>query len=111
MKKTIFIALITVISFQLKAQQSAAGQYSQKVAQRMKDSLGLSVGQQDQLYQINMQIASQKASVWKRYTDNNSIRVHLQAIENTRDSLYRTVITEHQMILYRQKKENLLSNN
>lgn len=99
------------ISSHLNAQQSAAGQYSEKVAQRMKDSLGLSVGQQNLLYEVNMQIAALKASVWKRYADNDSIRVHLQAIENTRDSLYRAVITEQQMTLYKQKKGNLLSNN
>lgn len=113
MKKILLPAgLIFFISCCVEAQQNYGENYAIKVAHRMKDSLSLSEEQRVQLYNINMRINNQKADVWQKYGSSDSlIAVHLQPIENSRDSLYRPVLGEKKYILYRTKKRNLISNN
>jgi hypothetical protein len=78
----------------------------------MKDSLSLSTAQRIEIYKLNTQIGQAKAAVWKKYDGNEElIRVHLQQIEDKRDSLYRVVLGEEKFNLYREKKRFLLNNN
>ena len=91
--------------------QSASEQIADKIAQKMKDSLSLSTQQKTQLYTINIQLSDQKASVRQQYTGTDSLRIKMQRVENSRDSLYRPVLGEEKFILYRQKKRNLVNNN
>ncbi|MFT3822666.1 MAG: hypothetical protein QM731_02055 [Chitinophagaceae bacterium] len=92
--------------------QSDAESVSKKIAQRMKDSLALTAVQMQNIYDINMQLHQQRVAVWQQYNNNRpQIQSHLQLIENTRDSLYKPVLTAEQFTQYRQKKLNLLNNN
>jgi hypothetical protein len=78
----------------------------------MKDSLSISDEQKTWVYNINMQISAQKATVWQQYNGSDSlIRLNLQRIEISRDSLYRPVLSEMQFQLYMEKKQALLNNN
>lgn len=79
----------------------------------MMDTLGLTTQQRDSIYIINMRIHTRKMQYWKQYanSEGDPITYFLQITENTRDSLYRAVLTPDQMILYRRKKLNLLFNN
>ncbi|MFT3824230.1 MAG: hypothetical protein QM731_09930 [Chitinophagaceae bacterium] len=112
MYKTIFTLVFIISSLMLKAQQNPAEQLAQKIAQKMKDSLSLSTTQQQDLYTINLQLHQQKLTARSQNNGNlNAITVAIQHIENTRDSLYKPVLTAEQFTQYRQKKLNLLNNN
>ena len=91
--------------------QAPAEQVAEKIARKMKDSLGLTEQQKELIYGINVTIHNLKAAVWQRYNQRDSVRVHLQMIENRRDSLYRRVLTEEKFGLYRLKKRYLVNNN
>lgn len=105
-----FIALLFISSMAL-AQQTHGEAYAEKVAVRMKDSLQLSVQQKDQLYQINLQLHQSKMAKRQQYASMDSLHVHIQRVENMRDSLYRAVLSEEKYQLYLQKKQTLLNNN
>ena len=76
----------------------------------MKDTLGLSEDQRTQLYQINLQLHQAKVDKRQLYTGTDSLQIHIQRVEGTRDSLYRQVLTLEQHVLYLQKKNNLINN-
>ena len=105
--------LITLVMFNYQSKaQSNAEKYSAKVALRMKDSLSISAEQRIQIYNINMHIHEQKSNVWQQYSGSDSlIRIKLQEVENSRDSVYQPVLSVNQFGLYLQKKKVLLSNN
>ncbi|OQP38894.1 hypothetical protein A4H97_19515 [Niastella yeongjuensis] len=112
--KYILIAFFFIVSSRKTFAQSDVGeQRSQKIARRMMDTLGLTTQQRDSIYIINMRIHTRKMQYWKQYanSEGDPITYFLQITENTRDSLYRAVLTPDQMILYRRKKLNLLFNN
>lgn len=108
MKKIWVLLLVIVISAQAKS-QTTAEQMSSRIASRMKDSLNLTETQREQIYAINMQIASQKQGAREASTDREKIGKQLQQIENTRDGLYAPVLGEEKYLLYRKKKDELLN--
>jgi len=89
---------------------SISAHYIDRITFRMKDSLDLSKEQMKKLFRINQKLEDEKSAIWKKYTDDNAIRKDLQAVENKRDSLYNTVFTKQQFILYKEKKMHLLNN-
>lgn len=106
------MTLLLLCFFQLAtAQSDPATILANKLAVRMKDSLSLTQAQQQQLYQLNLQLHQSKMSVRQQYAGNDSLRLRVQWVENTRDSLYRGVLTTGQHELYLQKKRNLINNN
>jgi hypothetical protein len=111
MKKVFIILSLLIFSHTVKAQSTPAEQLAEKLAQKMKDSLSLSSSQKQQLYSINMQLHSNKLLVRQQYAGSDSLIINLQKVENTRDSLYKPVLTQQQYDLYRQKKRSLVSNN
>ena len=110
MYKSIFFNFILFVSINCKA-QSTAQNFAGKVAEKMKDSLSLTETEQEQIYNINMQLHDQKTLVRTQYEGNVSLGIKIQRIENTRDSLYRTILKEDKFILYQQKKTALINNN
>ena len=88
-----------------------ATQLANHIAQKMKDSLGLTEQQRNQVYDINMQLHNQKMSLRQQYGNSDSTRFYTQRIEGTRDSLYHTIITGNTYTLYLQKKRNLVTAN
>ena len=111
MKKFFISCFLSALGLVLHAQTSQADIIADKIAQKMSDSLSLSSAQKSQLFQINLDLQSRKRLVWQQYPDIDSIQVHLQKIENARDSLYRSVLTDDQFLIYSQKKKNLVNNN
>jgi hypothetical protein len=111
MKKILIIILLITVSFCSKAQQTYAQQYSYKITEKMKDTLLLSESVKTRLYNINIDLQNKKAAVWQQYTNPDSLSVHLQQIENSRDSLYEFLFSNQQMVIYKQKKNKLISNN
>jgi hypothetical protein len=113
MKKIIPLVLILFCFNLVKSQQveSPRQLLANKIAQRMKDSLVLSKKVRDELARINLSLADQKAAAWSLFTDSTAIRNYLQQVENTRDSLYKTVLPEDKYLLYQQRKRRLVNNN
>jgi hypothetical protein len=109
MKNILLIVFIIVVCCsKTHAQVSPGEQIAIKVAQKMKDTLGLGDEQKQRIYDINMQLLQKSIAVWKQHTVQDSIRYHLQRIEMTRDSLYKPILTADQLQLYRQKKPYLI---
>lgn len=103
--------LITSTCFS-QATSAPAVQLAEKIATKMKDSLGLTVAQKNQIYDINMDLHNQKQDARTQHTGNApQTTTAIQNIEKTRDSLYRPILTVPQFDLYKQKKRNLVSNN
>lgn len=92
-------------------QSTIAETIATKIADKMKDSLGLNAAQRDQLLQLNLQIASRKQEARVRYNYSDSLAFMVQQIEFSRDSLYRAVLTPAQMSSYKLKKRYLIANN
>lgn len=85
---------------------------STRIAQKMKDTLGLNTMQRDSLYAVNMRLQHQKTQLRSQYTAMDSLQYHIQRIENNRDSLYKRIIADDTKYnLYKQKKRSLVSNN
>src|SRR5688572_30572341 len=111
MKNLITLAIIFIGFGSTVFGQSNGEIYSAKVAGRMKDSLSMTQEQKIQIYNINLQIHSQKSNVWQQYNGVDSlIKIKLQEIENTRDSLYQPILNGMQFQLFVQKKKTLLNN-
>jgi hypothetical protein len=113
MKKIFFLftCLILCLGF-LKAQQSPAVQLSEKIAQKLRDTLDLTSIQKNKIYDINMLLHNQKMAVRLQYVNQpDSMTRYIQRVEKTRDSLYRIELPLSKYNLYLQKKRNLVNNN
>lgn len=88
-----------------------ANAFSNKIANKMRDSLNLTPQQRNQIKNINLQLHDKKMTARSQTTNRESLGRKLQEIENGRDSLYRKVLTGGQYNNYKQKKKELISNN
>lgn len=91
--------------------QTPAEMVATRIAQKMKDTLGLADSLRIQIYQINLQLDQQKTAMRTQYRGSDSLRIKVQRVENTRDALYQVVLPAEKYVLYRQKKRNLVNNN
>ncbi len=78
------------------------------IAKKLQDSLGLTQNQKNQVYTINMLLHQQKIDIRQQHPQSYSLDRLFQKVENTRDSLYRTVLQEEKYLLYLQKKAWLI---
>ena len=109
MKKYI-TAFIFVLAFMKAGAQSQAGaDVASRIAQRLKDSLSLTLVEQQAVYAANIKLHNEKMAVRQLFSQPDSLRRHLQLVENTRDSLYKKVISQERFLLYLSKKENIVS--
>lgn len=105
MKFLIATVILICMGFKGTAQSSGMSDSAYRIAKKLKDTLSLSDSKLNQIYNINMQLQLQKL-----VNQQQGVSV-LQAIENTRDSLYHTILSDSLFILYKQKKQRLLSAN
>ena len=110
------IKVFIVFSFLLgatktDAQPPAAIQLANHIAQKMKDTLGLTNQERAQIYTTNISLHYQKMYVRQYNTNPDSIRIKTQIIEGKRDSLYHIILPQPKYVLYLQKKRNLVSAN
>src|SRR5215212_6707309 len=100
--KVFFLLAIALWSLSGFAQTNAqAEELSRKIAKKMKDSLDLTADQQQAIFQVNMQLFNQKQAARQQYTNADSLRNALQRIENSRDSLYSTLMPIEKYLIYR----------
>lgn len=107
MKKKLF-TILTILLSQWASSQDTPEAFARQVADRIKDSVGLSTTQAESIYQVNLDLSTRKQQQWKLYASRDSIRVKVQAIENGRDSLYKGVMTPAQFQLYLERKSRLI---
>ena len=111
MKKNILIVGLCCLGSCLYAQTHTPAQLlASKIANKMADSLSLNDGQKQGIFDLNISLYTQKQTVWSHYSNRDSLRVNLQKIEDTRDSLYHTILNDSQYQLYIQKKINIINN-
>jgi hypothetical protein len=114
MKRIITVILFLGIfkySYSQENTPSHAELFAERIAQRMVDSVGVNAEARKKILEVNTKINKQKAEVWASYKgDMPSIQRHLQEIENSRDLLYRNILTESEFKIYRQRKKNIISN-
>jgi hypothetical protein len=122
MKKILFAFILGLsICFQIKAQQATplaanvqanVDNLAQKMAKKMKDSLNLSGKEYQAIMKINKEISEQKLQLRKKFPNNmDSLIRNTQRIENTRDTLYKAILSKQQFSTYLTKKRNLIRNN
>jgi pyruvate formate-lyase activating enzyme-like uncharacterized protein len=110
------IKIVIVLSFLLyaaitSAQPPMAIQLAQHIAQKMKDTLGLTQSQWSLIYDANIRLHNEKMYVRQHNTDIDSIRIKTQSVEGTRDTLYHSILPAPKYVLYLQKKRNLVTAN
>lgn len=111
MKILISLFFVLLLSSATTAQSSAAVDLANKMADKMRDTLQLSVSQRAQIFQTNIKLNNKKTLVRNHFQTRDSIGIHIQRIENTRDSLYKPELTVSQFSLYMQKRKVLINNN
>lgn len=125
MVKLFCLTLFTLASSLLAAQSNNASAQSQgsngqqdntpaarlahHIADKMKDTLGLSNQQRANVFKINMDLFKAKKEARGQSQPRDSVGRKLQAIEATRDSHYKEVLTQGQYVLYLQKKRWLVT--
>lgn len=112
MKKVLIVIVIGLLgSNTVKAQNPISVQLAMHIAQKMKDSLDLTMQQKQHIFSKNISLHQQKNQARNQINNFDSLRVRIQAIEKTRDSLYQTVLPAAKYTLYLQKKRHLISAN
>lgn len=106
------ITLSLLLGVLVSGAQTPGEVLADRVAKKMKDSLSLTEAQKGQIYSINMQLYQQKQEMFSKYkAAADSLRFYVQRIENTRDTLYSSVLSAEKYQLYKRKKLNLLFDN
>ena len=82
---------------------------AQYISQKMKDSLGLTQKQADEVYKVNMKIYELKTKARKQITDRILLTKAIQKIENERDVMYLKILPASSLQLYRKRKSKLVS--
>jgi hypothetical protein len=98
-------------SFSQSNGEGPSTQLANRIADKMRDSLSLSEKQRNEIFVINTQLQNKKKAARASGQNRESIGLALQQIENTRDSLYATVLSASEILVYKQKKRNLIRNN
>lgn len=111
-RSALFIASIILVQAgmaQTSSQPSPAEALSNRIADKMKDTLDLTLQQRNHVFAINMQLHQQKQAARQQYSNRDALQAAVQQIERTRDSLYQAVLSNEKYLLYRQKKRTLMS--
>jgi len=112
MRTFIVMLCAFVIPFVACSQEDQAETLAKKIAQRLGDTLALSIQERADVLSANLSIVAQKKTVFLNEAMPDSVKaVKLQAIENTRDSLYRRIIGLERFEVYKNKKKSIVNNN
>lgn len=113
MKKVmLFLLLIGLASANyLYGQVNPAVQLANHIADKMRDSLGLTTPDRNQIFAANMYLHNQKMIARQQTTNPDSLRMKLQFLEHKRDSIYQNILPPDKYQLYLPKKGVLVSTN
>lgn len=110
------LILLLLISLGFGSAVTAQGpgpgtQIANRIADKMKDTLGLTQQKRNQVFAINMHLHNRKMIVRQQTTNPDSLQARLQRVEKKRDSMYQRILPPPKYQLYLQKKRNLISSN
>ncbi len=110
MKKVVYLVGLFFASTNISAQQRVISdvQVSHKISDKVADSLGLDEQTRAKLFRLSQYIAEQKLQARKASNDRAGVGKRLQLIENSRDSLYKTVLSPAKYQQYLQRKRTLI---
>jgi hypothetical protein len=115
MKKYIIIAGCVAFSLRTNAQTDSAKlklvELNNKMAKRVGDSLNLTLNAVDSIRIINKDLSEKKMTIWRTGLDSKTLQREIQAVENTRDSLYKAVLSQSLYFEYMRRKNEIISNN
>jgi hypothetical protein len=115
MKKYIIIAACVTFGLRTNAQTDSAkvklAELNNKMAKRVGDSLNLTLNAVDSIRIINKGLAEKKVVIWRTGLDSKTLQREIQAVENMRDSLYKTVLSQSLYFEYMRRKNEIISNN
>ncbi len=111
MKRVLFFVMFFHFCLIFYGQSSPSIDLANKIADKMNDSLTLSQSQRAQVFAVSIQLHNEKTTVRYQFTDRIVVGKELQRIENARDSLFKSILSDQQYILYKQKKRSLVNNN
>ncbi|MFN8291661.1 MAG: hypothetical protein U0U70_15495 [Chitinophagaceae bacterium] len=103
--------LVLGLSKQAEAQQSPGVQLANHIADKMKDTLGLTTPKRNQVFAINMYLQNKKMIIRQQTPNPDTLRIKLQREEKKRDSMYQVILPPAKYQLYLQKKTNLVTSN
>lgn len=107
MKNIIIVVLfIAPLSIMAQTNQEKSSKY---LADRLRDSLSLNGKQYQELFKINLSLEEQKKNVRSMDDQIDNKRKRVQKIENSRDSLYATILNAKQFESYKNRKSSLLN--
>jgi hypothetical protein len=111
--KKIFISIVVLlfVAGGSYAQISPTDSLANLLAQRMKDSLGLTNDQTSQVYNLNTTLSSREANLRKQFTGSRSLPSYLKLLGEQRDSLYKNALPNDKYQLYILKKQNIIPGN
>lgn len=111
--KKIFISIVVLLFVAMGsyAQGSPTDSIANLLAQRMKDSLGLTNEQASQVYNLNTTLGSREANLRKQFAGSRSLPSYLKLLGEQRDSLYKNALPNDKYQLYILKKQNIISGN
>ena len=110
-KHVLILVCCSMISLFAFSQNPNPGQQlANHIANKMKDTLNLTIPERNNIYAINLNLYNQK-QVARQLHSGPTLGSFLQAIEHTRDSLYNTVLPAAKYLLYKQKKSTLITSN
>src|SRR5688572_10814830 len=113
MKKIFVLSVLffAVLASHAQQPETPAARLAHKIADKMKDSLGLDNQQRAKVFAINMELSKQKIQARGKSQDRAIVGKDLQRIEGSRDTLYHIILRPEQYVLYKQKKKSLVNNN
>ena len=104
----IFLTYINVLQAQAP-ENTPAAKLAHHIADKLKDTLGLTNQQRAKVFKINMDLSIKKMNARKKSNDRIVVGEEIQRIEKLRDALYKEVLSEQQYLLYVEKKRNLVT--
>ena len=111
-KGTIIFFLVLSFSLHVCGQSRSGVELARWHAGIMQDSLGLPDSARMAILSVNNDLFSRKRQAWLDFANDSSNLQHaVQVIENTRDSLYRNILSTDKYLLYLVKKPTLIRAN
>lgn len=113
MKRIVIVTslMLLIVAGNKVSGQNAGTQLANHIANKMKDTLDLTVAQRNQVFATNMFIHNRKMIVRRQTSNPDSLRAGLQREERKRDSMYHRILPPAKYQLYLQKKTHLVSSN
>ncbi|WP_126972917.1 hypothetical protein [Gynurincola endophyticus] len=104
---TFFLLIVSFIGYS-QSDNPAVIYRSNLVTDRMNDSLFLSPSQKDSIWSMTARLLRETELLFSQQMNSDSLKKSIQLVENKRDGLYKTVLTDEQFLKYKKHKVNIV---